>query len=153
MHIRKAVSGDFEWIREKTAVTCWDDLSDEEQARISRDRVNSRIQGVFDDLRRRPGMRFLVAEEEGLRVGYIWVGENTDTFTGEKRGFIFDFYVEPSGRGKGVGQALMKAGEDLCRSRGQESIALMVAARNRIAHELYLKIGYEDRRVIMVKRL
>lgn len=98
-------------------------------------------------------MEFLVAEEDGLPVGYFWVGENTDTFTGERRGFIFDFYVEPSCRGKGIGQALMKAGEDLCRSRGQESVALMVATRNRVAHELYLRLGYEERRVIMIKRL
>jgi ribosomal protein S18 acetylase RimI-like enzyme len=46
-------------------------------------------------------------------------------------------------RGRGVASALMATSEDLARAAAATSLSLIVSSENRLAHGLYLKLGFE----------
>ncbi len=47
------------------------------------------------------GAYYLVVKEENNVMGWILIGENTDYFSHEKLGFIYELYVFQSTAGKG----------------------------------------------------
>ncbi len=62
-------------------------------------------------------------------MGWILIGENTDYFSNEKLGFIYELYVFTEQRGKGLSRKLMKAGsKDL--QKNYSEIGLNVFAGN-----------------------
>lgn len=73
--------------------------------------------------------------------------ENTDYFSHEKLGFIYELYVFPEYRGKGLSRKLMEAGiKEL--QKNYSEIRLNVFAGN-FAKEMYEEFGFVERQVIM----
>jgi len=58
--------------------------------------------------------------------------------------YIVYIGVSSEARGKGIGKALLKRGEDFARERGKRYLSLAVAANNDIAYRLYQKVGFKD---------
>lgn len=54
-----------------------------------------------------------------------------------------DLFVEPSGRGHGIGTALMQAARDLGMANGAAEIFLQTARTNETAQRLYEGLGYQ----------
>jgi ribosomal protein S18 acetylase RimI-like enzyme len=97
-----------------------------------------------------PGMRFVVAESEGSRVGHAWVCLAEP----DRRGaWIYDIEIAPAARGRGYGRALLLAVEELVKNEGVGSIGLNVFGPNIIARSLYESAGYETSSLHMLKRL
>lgn len=94
------------------------------------------------------GAYYLVVKREGVVVGWILIGGNTDYFSGEEIGFIYELYVFPEYRGKGLSRKLMKAGIDALQKQGYAEIRLNVFAGN-FAKEMYQELGFVERQVIM----
>ncbi len=100
-------------------------------------------------------MAILVAEVDDEVVGFLrgCVNDNPDIFKIRKAGEIWDVFVREDMRGRGIGKALMHAGEDTLREMGAEDMKFHVALKNPGAIEFYKKMGYEPVMYRMYKRL
>lgn len=103
--------------------------------------------------------RIYFAVENDREVGYIF-GFVCDKQSEEKLlevvpskvGQIEDVYVEEGFRGRGIGKLLMEKMESYLKEQGCDSVWLEVFAPNSNAHKTYLKLGYVDREIGMLKK-
>jgi len=86
------------------------------------------------------GMTSLVAEDQGLVIGWIRVGpaEAPEHSMGEVHGI----YVDPEWWGEGVGRSLMEAGHEVLRSSGFSKAILWVLEGNDRAKRFYEHLGW-----------
>lgn len=105
-------------------------LSEETYRKYLPDGIHSKEQYVY------------VARQEGQqdRIGYVWLNV-ADTPAG-MRAFLYDIMIEEEYRGKGFGQAAMRALDETARSLGAATIGLHVFGHNRTALHVYQKAGY-----------
>jgi len=96
---------------------------------------------------------FIAETNDGTPLGFIHLNVETDYYTREKYGHISDIVVAPEGEGRGVGKALMAAGEDWARNRGYRLITLNVFMANTRARALYEHLGYGEDFMKYVKKL
>lgn len=92
-----------------------------------------------------------MVDEAGQDVGYVW-------FTIEDRPpgrvvFIYDIAVDPAFRRRGHAQDALAAVEDYAREHGCIGVMLHVFGSNTGARALYLKAGYEETNILMLKRV
>ncbi|MER0499721.1 GNAT family N-acetyltransferase [Aeromonas hydrophila] len=87
------------------------------------------------------------ADEEPL--GYLWHAIDSDGAAT----FIYDFYVAPAHRSRGIGKAAMALLEAELRCRGIHQITLRVAHDNPRALALYQEAGFAITGYNMAKRL
>ena len=90
-------------------------------------------------------------DDGGNAVGYVW-------FTREVRPvgrvvFIYDIAVDPEHRRKGHAQAALLEVEEYARTNGCLGVMLHVFGSNAGARQLYLRAGYEETNVMMLKRV
>jgi GNAT superfamily N-acetyltransferase len=90
-------------------------------------------------------------EEDGRVVGTALVARRE--YYGEPRLFLYDLWLEPRERGRGLGRTAMRALEAEARSRGLPVLELNVWGGNAVARSLYLSEGYAERSVFMSKDL
>ncbi len=97
---------------------------------------------------------FVAEDEAGRPLGFVHMHELTDYFTGETHGHVSDIVVARDGEGRGVGRALMAAGEDWSRSRSHRLLSLNVFGDNVRARALYERLGFalDTSRLIKVLR-
>jgi ribosomal protein S18 acetylase RimI-like enzyme len=96
----------------------------------------------------------MVAQDEtGERLGFIRLETRPDHFTGERRGYVSEIAVAKNGEGRGVGKALMEAGEAWARGRGYQLLTLDVFAGNERARSFYRRLGYDEDSLSMAKEL
>lgn len=77
-----------------------------------------------------------VLEQEGARVGVLWLGLWPET------AFVLDVEVDAEHRGHGHGRALMLLAERQAVAGGKDSMTLNVFAGNTPAERLYESLGY-----------
>ena len=92
-----------------------------------------------------------MVDEAGEAVGYVW-------FTIEDRPagrvvFIYDIAVDPEHRRKGHAQAALAHVEAYAREHACIGVMLHVFGSNTGARQLYLKAGYDETNVMMLKRV
>ena len=94
----------------------------------------------------------LVARREGDICGFVMVtmerGRYEQTVT---RGIVENLYVRPEHRRKGVGSALLEAGERRLVDAGATVISLEAMADNDAAREFYAAHGYTPHRIELEK--
>ena len=90
-----------------------------------------------------PAAALLIAESSGgERLGFIYLQELQDYFTGERHGHIGIVAVAAAFEGSGAGKALMVAAESWARAQGYRTITLSVFEHNRRARGVYEHFGY-----------
>ncbi|MFI5491831.1 GNAT family N-acetyltransferase [Actinoplanes sp. NPDC051859] len=94
-----------------------------------------------------PDQFFWLAHADDVEVGMIWLN------IAAQKAYIFDIVVREDQRRHGYGRAIMRAAEDVCRTRGVTSIGLNVFAQNAGARKLYEQEGYETTSLQMRKLL
>lgn len=77
-------------------------------------------------------------EGEQSLIGYLWHSVNTN----DSSTYIYDFFVFPESRGKGVGTLAILALEKQMKAKGINKIQLRVAYHNERALKLYKEVGF-----------
>ncbi|MBD7945786.1 GNAT family N-acetyltransferase [Psychrobacillus sp. AK 1817] len=121
---------------------------DATQIEISEEKAVAMLQGVLD----KGGFYLIAKEEDGTITGWILLGKNTDYFTDQTYGFIYEIYVLPEHRGKGLSKLLINEGNAYWKSQGFDEVRLNVFASN-FAKEIYRKMGFEEVNFIMKAKL
>lgn len=108
----------------------------------------------MEDQLRMGGNEIYVATVDGGSgvAGYVWFGVAERPFSDMKVGWIYDLFVVPEHRGKGVGEALLKRALEASRRRGFALAGLMVRANNKVAYSLYEKRGFKGEYVVMTRK-
>lgn len=95
------------------------------------------------------GGYYLIALEEGQIAGWVLIGSNQDPFTDLKTGFIYELYVVPVHRGKGLSKHLMERAIRHLKLEGYPEIRLNVFYENDAAVQLYKQLGFTERNMTM----
>ncbi|QAY69213.1 GNAT family N-acetyltransferase [Xylanimonas protaetiae] len=86
-----------------------------------------------------PGQVLLdvVETATGADVGALWLGLRPPSAA-----FVYDVWLTPPARGRGLGRAAMLAGAGWCRQRGVDVLGLSVFGHNVVARGLYESLGF-----------
>ena len=79
----------------------------------------------------------VVDATSGECVGGVWIGLRPP-----HAAFVYDLYLRPEARGRGLGRAAMHAVAQWCRARGVLRLGLSVAGHNAVALHLYESLGF-----------
>jgi ribosomal protein S18 acetylase RimI-like enzyme len=79
---------------------------------------------------------------EGRRAGFVLFGFESHRFLPRKTGMIYELYVAPEHRRRGVGEACARRAVELLRSRRVSKIQLEVMDGNEKAARLWRKLGF-----------
>jgi GNAT superfamily N-acetyltransferase len=88
-----------------------------------------------------PSACALLAEQEGILVGYAIHFSTFSSFLGKEGVWLEDLYVRPDYRGQGIGKALLKAVGRIAAERGAGRYEWSVLDWNTNAIELYKRMG------------
>jgi GNAT superfamily N-acetyltransferase len=100
-----------------------------------------RLRALMDD----PAVTLLVAREDGRIVGTTTVIVYTTPFWIKAR--LDEVVVDESARGKGVGEAIVRASLEVARRKGAQVAELQSGRgpQRSAAHRLYRRIGFQPR--------
>jgi ribosomal protein S18 acetylase RimI-like enzyme len=89
---------------------------------------------------------FFIAEERGEIIGYSGGEiEKALGFVKSKRlGHMFNLYVKPEYRKKGIGKKLIKEVLAWFKKNKVKELKILVYPHNKPAHEIYKKLGFKD---------
>ncbi|MBC7543423.1 MAG: GNAT family N-acetyltransferase [Candidatus Sericytochromatia bacterium] len=135
------------------AEIAWSGLSDEERVSTDRTAFLARVAPSEPPLWRHPKYWADVATDaDGEFAGYsLWVEVPSPLHMGPLL-CLYELYVKPEHRGKGLGTVLLKQGERRARDEGYGMLSLMVSVRNP-ALRLYESYGFTVDRLLMMKIL
>jgi GNAT superfamily N-acetyltransferase len=102
---------------------------------------------------RMPRCELLVAERDGVRLGFAFVEPHVDYFTQAEHGHLGMIAVTEAAEGTGAGAALLAAAEQWARERGYARLTLNVFAGNGRARAFYEKHGFDVETVRYTKPL
>lgn len=150
--LRPARKTDEPLIWRATMETVWADVPDDEKPSLDRRTFEQHFREYAREfVEGRRGERFVTEDNGGNVVGYMILGEMRPFFTPNPVGFIYDIWVEPGRRQKGVGSFLLAEAERWAQARGFRKIKLEVSEANAPALALYRKTGYRAERTYMAK--
>lgn len=96
------------------------------------------LQSFIDEMERNACARYIVAEENGMLLGYAGAWLIMD------EGHITNVAVTPSRRGEGIGKGLMRALMQYAANMGVQYMTLEVRRSNLTAQKLYHSLGFID---------
>lgn len=86
---------------------------------------------------------YLVAYSQQEIMGWILLGVDQNFYKNETIGFIYELYVFPKYRKRGIGKNLMLHGLSSLRSNGMKKVQLNVFSSNP-ARKMYEKLGFRE---------
>jgi GNAT superfamily N-acetyltransferase len=86
-------------------------------------------------------IRGLVAEQDGVVVGFAHVRSHTATFTVGEDWYLEDLYVDPVARGGGIGAAIIEHLVKIARWEGGGTLRWITAESNATAQRVYDKLA------------
>ena len=98
------------------------------------------------------GATYLVSKEEGSITGWILLAQNMDYFSAKEYGFIYEIFVLPEHRGKGLSTKLINEGKAFLKNKGFDEVRLNVFSTN-FAKKIYEKMGFTEVNCIMKSSL
>jgi ribosomal protein S18 acetylase RimI-like enzyme len=151
--LRSLRSDEHSIFLQRIVQTTWNDLPAHQRARFSVNEIAPNVERIVEVLMAQGENLILIADTEAqTNVGQVWLGEAADPYTGERRGYVYDLFVEEAARGQGIGRALLEAAQAASRERGDTELGLTVAAHNLSAQALYHALGFETERLTMSQR-
>lgn len=93
---------------------------------------------ALEDIIKRPGTTLLKYQREGNIVGCVELKEDGDKL------YLGMLTVEPSIQGGGIGKELLRAAEDLGRSKGSRAVYMTVITIRKELIDWYKRHGYSD---------
>ncbi len=151
--MRRGRRADFKTIWTATVQTVWDDLPEDERARLNRASWEKDFRRKLQPYIEGGRTEAWIAEDaSGALLGYLLLGES-GWLTPEPHGFIYDVWVAPEHRGKGIGKGLVMWAADWAKTKGYHKIKLEVAESNLRARHIYEELGFRAERHYMGKIL
>jgi ribosomal protein S18 acetylase RimI-like enzyme len=95
-------------------------------------------QNLFND---NPHAKTMIAEENGVAIGYGICFQHFSTYLGKYYIHIEDIYIKNDYRGKGYGQQFINYIVNLAQKRGQTRVEWSVLRDNKQAIKFYEKLG------------
>jgi len=95
----------------------------------------------------------LIAEQDGISLGFIHVCEHKDSISNEVCGTVPLLAVSSTAQGMGIGKQLMNAAQKWAKKQGYRLLHLEVFANNGKAQNFYQNLGFEAETLHMVKPL
>ncbi len=100
---------------------------------------------AFEALLDDPGLgRVWLVESGGVPVGYLALTLGFSMEFGGLRGFIDDFFVRPTARGRGLGAAALAAVKSECIALGVRALLVETGPAGHPARRLYARAGFQD---------
>ncbi len=151
--MRRGRRADFKAIWTATVQTVWDDLPEDERTRLNRASWEKDFRRKLQPYIEGGRTEAWIAEDaSGAFLGYLLLGES-GWLTPEPHGFIYDVWVAPEHRGKGIGKGLVTWAADWAKTKGYHKIKLEVAESNVRARHVYEELGFRPERHYMGKIL
>jgi GNAT superfamily N-acetyltransferase len=97
--------------------------------------------------------QIFVGEFEGAVVGLVAVSAHPAVPGAPPRGFVECCYVEPEGRGVGVGAALLEAAVRWCEGRGCDEVDALALPGDRSTKQRLEGAGFSARLLTLSRRL
>ncbi|MEY2984153.1 MAG: hypothetical protein RLZZ568_770 [Cyanobacteriota bacterium] len=85
-------------------------------------------------------------------IAGLWLGNAIDQVTGDRHGHIFMLYVDPKHRRQGIATALLNHAQHWGQQRGDKWLGLQVFSHNQAAINLYGKLGFTSRALLLQKK-
>jgi len=86
--------------------------------------------------------RVLVAERDGMIVGFCVVGRSRDKDADDTIGELYTIHVDAQSMNQGIGSDLIKAGQEYLVEQGYRHVTLWVLESNRRARRFYESKGW-----------
>ena len=86
---------------------------------------------------------FLLAEFDDAALGFTQLYPAFASLSLSPSWILNDLFVDPRARGRGVGEALMRAARGLARTSGAAELMLQTARDNAVAQRLYEREGWK----------
>jgi GNAT superfamily N-acetyltransferase len=93
-----------------------------------------------------------VLEFEGRGVGYAILHEQFATFSGRRRLYLEDVFIEPGARGRSLGGQFMRWLFELARARGQACVDWACVENNPRAMAFYERLGAKRKDGVVLYR-
>lgn len=84
----------------------------------------------------------LAAESGGTALGFVQMYPGFSSLAAARTYVLYDLFVDPAARQRGVGRCLMEATAEEARRRGAVSLVLSTAKTNHPAQRLYESLGW-----------
>jgi ribosomal protein S18 acetylase RimI-like enzyme len=84
----------------------------------------------------------LLAEDGGSALGFLQMYPTFSSLRAARTFVLYDLFVDPAARQRGVGRQLMQAAAEEARRRGAVSLVLSTARTNSAAQQLYESLGW-----------
>ena len=147
---------DWKWFIPKYALTAWESMHPHRKKLTTIDETEANLELQIKRFRGPDGLEniaYVARDENGQRVGFIWLIESTSGFTAAAFAWIMCVYVEAGVRGNGIGHHLMELGEKWAMERNLIDIILNVSNENKVAIRMYESMGYEIETRRYIKKL
>ena len=144
MKIRKVTINDFKKLKElKSEFYLWECKGDK---RLNPEYVKRGLGARLAKNLRQKNTVFFVAEEKEKLIGYSGgeIQKNPAFAKFKKRGHLFNLYVKPEYRSKGIGKKLIRATLSWFRKKKVSDLTIMVYSHNKSAYKIYKNLGFKD---------
>lgn len=152
--MRRAKRADFERIWPATVQTVWDDLPAAERDRLDRAPWEKEFRRkLFPYVEGGQTEAWIAEDAAGAFVGYLLLGETGGFLTRDRHAFVYDVWVTPEWRNRGIGKFLIGWATQWAGKKGYARIKLEVAESNERARHVYEALGLRTERRYMGKDL
>ncbi|MEW5937671.1 MAG: GNAT family N-acetyltransferase [Candidatus Thermoplasmatota archaeon] len=154
--IRLMKKSDRPFIEKGLIETNWQDIPDDQKVMLKRKKCDKAMLNDFELFMKNKRIKytiFVAVDSDDEPIGFISIGLSQNPTVKLRFGNIFDFYVTPEWRNKGVGQNLIAYAIHKIRKRKLKYAGLYVSANNEVALHLYDKFGFYSDRILKMKKL
>lgn len=111
------------------------------------------LRGVTEAMNDRNRGLYLVTRKESEVVGSLMITREWSDWNAQWYWWVQSVYVAPAHRGKGLFRAMYAKVKELASSEGIEQVRLYVDKSNRVAQEVYRKVGMEECHYLMYEEV
>jgi ribosomal protein S18 acetylase RimI-like enzyme len=97
---------------------------------------------LAERLARDESVVLLAGEADGTALGFVQMYPGFSSLAAARTYVLYDLFVDPAARQRGVGRRLMEAAAEEARRRGAVSLVLSTAKTNHPAQRLYESLGW-----------
>lgn len=111
------------------------------------------LRGVTEAMNDRNRGLYLVTRKESEVVGSLMITREWSDWNAQWYWWVQSVYVAPAHRGKGLFRAMYAKVKEIASLEGIEQVRLYVDKSNRVAQEVYKKVGMEECHYLMYEEV